>query len=66
MLGKCAEAQALRKAFPAELSGVYTHEEMDQANNLVDISENSTPQPQTSNLINLDCLKKSLKNRFIC
>lgn len=31
MLGKCAEGQALRKAFPAELSSVYADEELEQA-----------------------------------
>jgi len=53
MIGKCAEALALRAAFPHDLSGVYTREEMEQASNDAPPTRSAPavvaePEPQAS------------------
>lgn len=64
MIVKCAEASALRKAFPTQLGGLYSREEMDHLSETRIDNRNAASIAPMQTASNLDQLAASIEREF--
>jgi phage recombination protein Bet len=63
MIAKCAEALAIRKAFPQDTSGVFVQEEMDRAEQLAEPYQGAVEEIMFSHLSEIE--QKGLRSRLV-